>query len=217
MWPLLRDDQPPGVVGRIQLQRDCRLHHYFQPVQIVAPEGVEVSFAEGGFFGESVAQPATVALLVGLPYRVKLTGIPYEPEAELYPTIELIDRTYPPAEKAHRFPIPIAFDAVDIEAALRGELVTRVVYLEDSQNAEPVGYAGPQRVFESAPGEDMLQTADYFGRPLAIIRLGSRVPAEIGGPAAEHFLFGSPPVAPVKPLPDAEALYDAGVFRRYEP
>ena len=217
MWPLLRDDQLPGTVGRVQLQRDCRLQGYFQPVQILAPEGVEISFAEAGFFGESVPQPASAGLLVGVPYRIKLTGIPFNPEAELFPTIELIDRTYPPPEKAHRFPVPIAIDAADIDAALRGELVTRVVYLEDSQNAEPVSYAGPHRVYESPLGEDMLQTADYFGRPLAILRIGSRVPADIGGPAAEHFLFGSPPVAPLKPLPDAQSLYEQGIFRRYEP
>ncbi len=58
-----------------------------------------------GFFGEPIESPARVALLVGVPYRIKVTGIPFQPEAELYPTVELVDRTYPPAEKAHRFPI----------------------------------------------------------------------------------------------------------------
>jgi hypothetical protein len=157
-----------------------------------------------------------VALLVGVPYRVKVTGIPFEPEAELYPTIELIDRTYPPLEKAHRFPIPIEFESLEFEAAMRGDLVTRVVYLEDSANAEPVSYVGPQRIYEATSTENILQTADVYGRPLGIVRIGSIVPSNTDGFVTPEFLYGSPPVAPLKPIPDAESLYEQGLFRRYE-
>ncbi len=216
--PLYRDDQPPGVIGAIQMQRDSRLCGYYQPVEFRGPEGMQVSFATDGLFGDPQDMPATAALLVGVPYRIKLTGIPLAPETELFPTIELIDRTYPPAEKAHRFPVPIEFDAIDLDSAMQGDLVMRVIYLEDSQNAEAVSYAGgPQRVYDVAPQENMLQTADVFGRPLAIMRMGSRVPDMNDGTAAMQFLFGCPPVVPVKSVPDAERLYDEGSFQRFEP
>lgn len=214
-WPLLPDDQPPGTIGAIQLQRDCRLRGYFQPVQFALPDGVEVSFAVAGGFADPMPSGTVVALLVGVPYRVKLTGIPFQPGVELFPTIELIDRTYPPAEKAHRFPIPVAIDLTDIEMAQGGELVSRVVYLEDSQHAQPVSFLGPQRVFDAAPSENMLVTADYFGRPVAIVTIGSRVPATIDGTAADHFLFGSPPIAPVKPVLDAQSLREGNIPSTY--
>jgi hypothetical protein len=216
MNPLLSDDQPPGVIGAIQLKRNGALCGYMQPVELRGPEGVEFSFATDGFFGEPIKQPARVALMVGVPYRIKITGIPFAPEAELFPSIELIDRTYPPAEKAHRFPVPIEFAELEFDAARRGDLISRVVYLEDSANAEPVSYVGPQRIYEANPGEDMLQTADIYGRPLAIVKLGSRVPTSTDGMISEEFLFGSPPIGVVKAIPDAEQLYEQGIFQRYE-
>lgn len=213
--PLLPDDQPPGTIGAIQLQRDCRLRGYYQPVQFSLPDGVEVSFAVAGGFADPMPSGTVVALLVGVPYRVKLTSIPFQPGVELFPTVELIDRTYPPPEKAHRFPIPVAIDLADIEAAQGGELVSRVVYLEDSQHAQPVSYLGPQRVYDAAANENMLATADYFGRPVAIVTVGSRVPATVDGTAADHFLFGSPPVAPVKPVLDAQSLREGNIPSSY--
>jgi hypothetical protein len=139
-----------------------------------------------------------------------MTNIPNEPEAELFPTLEVIDRTYPPSEREHRFPIVVEIDQTDIDAALRGDMVTRVIYLEDSTNAEPVSYAGgPQRVFDITVAEDSLRTADYYGRPLAILRIGSRIPNVIEGPEAEHFVFGSPPWLPIKNLPKGKTLSDA--------
>ena len=45
---------------------------------------------------------------------------------------------------------------------------------------------GGQRYFEAAPGEDPLQVADKLGRPMLIMRMGSRVPSpeDIAGSAA---------------------------------
>ncbi|MFN9917477.1 MAG: hypothetical protein ACK53L_33135, partial [Pirellulaceae bacterium] len=97
-----------------------------------------------------------------------------------------------------------------IEAALRGELVMRVIYLEDGgASAEPVSYAGgPQRVYDVSLPEDALQTADAFGRPLAILRIGSRVPDQVEGSQAAEFLYGSPPWLPIKDIPRGKTLSD---------
>lgn len=215
-FSMLSEAQLPGVIGAVQLQRNPCLRGYMQPIEFRGPKGVEFSFANDGVFGDPIAQPAGVAMLVGAPYRIKITGLPYQPEAELFPTIEIIDRTYPPPEKAHRFPIPVEFDELELEAALRGEMITRIIYLEDSSIAEPVSYVGPQRVYEATPSEDMMMTADTYGRPLAIVRLGSRVPESPDGLIAPEFLYNSPPVAPLKAVPNAESLYEQGIFKRYE-
>ena len=56
----------------------------------------------------------------------------------LYPTVEVIDRTYPPPGLATRYPIQIDLDQDDFDAALAGQMVTRVVFLEDPQTATPM-------------------------------------------------------------------------------
>lgn len=207
--PLLRDDMPPGTIGAIQLQRQPNLRGYFQPIEIRGPEGIKVSLVTEGSFTQSQPQPLRAAFLVGPVYRLRLSNIPNEREAELFPTLEVIDRTYPPSEREHRFPIIVELDDRDIEAALRGDLVTRVIYLEDSTYAEPTSHAGgPQRVYEVSLNEDTLRTADTFGRPLAILRIGSRIPDVVEGPGAEHFLFGSPPWLPIKNRPAGKTLSD---------
>jgi hypothetical protein len=51
---------------------------------------------------------------------------------------------------------------------------------------------GETNWFEAAEGSDPLVIADELGRPVAILRIGGRVPAA-GGPD-DAFLGGSPPV-----------------------
>jgi hypothetical protein len=200
---------PPGMIGSIQLQRQPNLCGYFQPVELRGPQGMQFALVSDGMFGDNLPQPVRAAFLVGAVYRFRAVGLPNDPDSELFPTVEIIDRTYPPSEREHRFPIPIELDSTDIEAALRGELVTRVIYLEDSTYAEPQSHAGgPQRVFDVQQNEDTLRSADAFGRPLAILRIGSRIPDVVEGPGAEHFLFGSPPWTPIKNTPVGKTLSD---------
>ncbi len=180
--------------------------------RVAGPAGMQFALAADGMFVDNAPQPVRAAVLVGYVYRYRAVGIPNAPEAELFPTIEVIDRTYPPAEREHRFPIPIELDESDIESALRGDLVTRVIYLEDSTNADPVSHAGgPQRVLDVETTDDTLQTADVYGRPLAILRIGSRIPDVVEGPGAEHFLFGCPPWTSIKNVPVGKTLSDASI------
>ena len=212
--PLLNDNMPPGMIGAIQLQRQPNLRGFFQPVELQGLSGMHFALVSDGMFTDNSPGPARAAFLVGPVYRFRMTNIPNEPGLELFPTLEVIDRTYPPSEREHRFPIVVDIDQADIDAALRGDLVTRVIYLEDSTNAEPVSYAGgPQRVFDINTNEDSLRTADYYGRPLAILRIGSRVPDVTEGPEAEDFVFGSPPWLPIKNLPKGKTLSDAANSR----
>jgi hypothetical protein len=184
---------PPGAIGNWQLQRGGPLPGYFQPVDIKAPTGAMVSLAAECQFDEPQPVPRRVGILIGGVYRLRLTNIPLHEGVELYPTIELIDRIYPPCGREWKFPIPIDLTADDIELALQGKFVTRIVYLEDPETALPAAQP-PEGLhwFEVGAEENPLQVADGLGRPLAIVRIGNRVPDDTANPGAA-FLFGSPP------------------------
>ncbi len=129
-------------------------------------------------------------------YRLKVSGYPNSEGVELFPTVEIIDRLYPPPGLALQFPIPIELTQDELELAARGAFVTRVIYVEDPEHALPVARrAGEEQPWIEAPaGEDPLVTADRNGRPVAILRIGSRVPdartqAELDAAAPPFVLF----------------------------
>ena len=136
-------------------------------------------------------------MLIGGVYRFQVTHIPRAEGAELYPTVELIDRLYPPPGLATSYPIPIVLDESDLDAALAGRLVTRVVYLEDPQTAIAIpGTPTDSRVMDIGYYQDPLHEADRLGRPVAIVRIGSVAPPT--APALlPQFFFGYPPWAPI--------------------
>ncbi len=200
---------PPGSVGSVQLQRGGPLPYYFQPVEIRAPKGAQLSIASQGQFGPPLPAPLNVGLLIAPVYRFKLSNLPEHEGQELFPTIEVIDRLYPPRGQERRFPIPIELNAADIELALDGKFVTRVIYLEDPTRALPVAEGRlDQHWFDAGPGVNPLEEADRWGRPLAILRMGGRVPDETRGPDV-HFVGGNAPFTLFRPSAGEPALRSA--------
>ena len=196
---------PPGAIGRWQLQRCGPLSGYFQPVEIKAPAGALISLAVEGRFEQPAPGPVLAGMLIGSVYRLRVTGIPLHEGAELFPTVEIIDRLYPPHGKAWHFPIQLELTQQDLELALAGRFVTRVVYLEEPESAVPVAEADGQLSLDVRPGESPLEVADGYGRPMALVRLGGRLPTNPSQPDF-GFLYGSPPVTkifwptPIAPL-----------------
>ncbi|MDD4269542.1 MAG: DUF11 domain-containing protein [Pirellulaceae bacterium] len=192
---------PPGAIGSMQLARGGPLVGYFQPVLIKGPAGVLAAMAEGGGFAEAETAPIRVGLLIGQVYRLRVMNIPLNPGAEVFPTIEIIDRLHPPAGQEERFPIVVEISHDDIMKALQGTYLTRVIYLEDPQLALPAAHAGLQPSFDLPPGQDPLAVADQIGRPVAILRMGGILPTADGQPDMQ-FLFGCPPwIRPALPSP----------------
>ncbi len=191
---------PPGAIGSQQLLRGGPLPGYFQPVEIRGPSGVRISTAAYGQFEKPGTGPLVAGMLIGSVYRLRVTDIPQQEGMEVYPTIEVIDRIYPPVGQEFRFPIPIELTQEELEMALDGKFVTRVIYLEEPAAALPVA-EGPneQSSFEVADGDNPLDVADTLGRPVAILRMGARVP-DADGPD-EAFLYGSPPMLKWTPAP----------------
>jgi len=184
---------PPGVVGGARLQRRGAVQNYYQPVRFSGPDGVRFALADGGVFQPNSEPQLHAGLLIGAVYRFKITGIPNEPGLELFPTVEIIDRTYPPPGQANRFPIPINIDRFDLQDASEGRMVTRVVYLEDPTTALPLPETlDTARSFDVSQQQDPLEVADQLGRPVAIIRIGSLTPPNEPS-LLPRFFFGGPP------------------------
>ena len=209
---LQNSDSAPGVVGAGRLLRGGAVMGFFQPVEVSGPEQLEVALAQSGQFLPPLSAPVKVGMLVGSVYRLRVTNIPLRPGEELYPTIEVLDRMYAPRGREHRFPIPVRLEQEDLLSALSGALVTRVIYLEDSQAASPLAeQPGTQRVTDVAGNDNALQVADQLGRPMAILRIGSRVPADLQGDLT-GFLYNSPPWTPLSPVPTRQGLVEAGLM-----
>jgi hypothetical protein len=183
---------PPGAIGGWQLLRGGPVAGYFQPVEIKAPAGTVVSLAVEGRFEPSQQVPRKVGLLIGSVYRFSVANIPLNPGLEVFPTIEMIDRIYPPLGQQWRFAIPIELTQEDLQLALSGRFVTRVIYLEDPQNPTPAKQIDDtQTWFDVGPGRDPLAVADSLGRPVAILRMGGRLP-EPEEATSPSFLYGCP-------------------------
>lgn len=198
----------PGAIGTWQLQRGGPLPGYFQPVEIQGPEGVEISLAVEGTWDEPRPAPLLVGFLIAPVYRFKVTGIPWAEGQELFPTIEVIDRLYTPAGQETRFPIPIELAQDDLEQALAGKFVTRVIYLEDPDRALPHGQVPPghETWFDVGPGGNPVKMADELGRPVAILRLGGRIPIEGETGIDRGFLYGCPPLVTFQRDPSRTVL-----------
>ena len=191
----------PGAIGRGRLRRGGPLRGYVQPVEIKAPQGALISLAADGQFDGGDGSPRLVGMFVSPVYRLKVTNIPLHPGQEVFPTVEVIDRLYAPRGKETRFPIPIDLTQEELEMALAGKFVTRVIYVEDTDTALPVAQDPDQQHWLEVRGsDDVLAEADKLGRPVAILRLGGRLPGPDG--PNQEFLFGSPPWMPLAPPPE---------------
>lgn len=187
---------PPGPVNHYP--------EYFQPVAFSGPDKVQFAMPTGDGFQESDSE-LMVGLNVGRVYRFRVTNIPFHPGAELYPTVELLGRTFPPAGAELRHPIPLNLSETDLTNALGGLMVTRVVYLEDPQTAYPLAVDRKDATPIDVPtGQDLLATADTYGRPIAIIRIGSLAPPT-SPVLTGQFYFGYPNWIPLQ-APTAEPL-----------
>jgi len=201
-WQPLNDRLPPGYNAEILQRIRSEDASWMQPIRIELPSTGSVALHAGQPApAAEAAAPAAFAIGMGHLYRLRLTELPEFPTAEFYPTIELLDRLHPPAGQEFKYPIPVVFTADDLKLAASGALVTRVIYLERPQTAasdDPLRRERPQTV---APGDNAIAAAEMHGRPLAIVRIGGRVPVDGQAPP---FFFGSggPATAAPEPAPE---------------
>lgn len=192
---------PTGQLGFLATFRDK--NPAFQPVQWKLPEGVKVEIARPGVFQEAPDGSNEFALQIGRVYRFRISNIATYPGRELYPTLEMLGRLNPPEGKEWDFPVEIEVPTRDLALALRGNFVTRVVFVENSENAMNVdaGASSSGLVFDVPQSVDAVAAANLRGRALAILRVGSRSP-DAEPSQDDPFFFGLPDVA-FRPVPGA--------------
>ena len=168
---------------------------YFQPVSIRSPEGTSIAGVITGQFSERLPNPFQAGLLIGCDYRLRITGIPFHLGKELFPTVTLLARTYPPPGRELDFPIVINLTLEDLELALEGRYITRVIYLENPKAALPVQTSDNEQISHNIHGGDPVAVAATQGQPVAIVRIGGRIPNQNtpNGILRPEFCFGSPP------------------------
>ncbi len=174
---LIRGNMIPGQASQLKVMASPSKACEIQPVKVVAPDGVELSSVSDGSFVLTSQSEYTVGMQMGLLYRFRITGVDVATSYELYPSIELLDLLHPPRGLETDFPIPVVITKADIREANAGRLVTKIIYLEDPEVALPrAGDKNEQPWFDVSASEDPIRTAEGLGRPMAIIRIGSRVP-----------------------------------------
>jgi uncharacterized repeat protein (TIGR01451 family) len=185
--------------------------------------GMRVTLFQGRAAPRSFNLPVVVGLRPGYLYRLELSGIPGQ-TVHLYPTLEVQSSlTLPPRLNAASFPAPVNFTELDLTSALAGNLITKMIYLEHPDRAEPRA-TEPGELLETPypANRDLQAAARQRGRPMLVLRLGDGVP----GP--EEMARGSvpgtilhpgersiarPPCPPLLPPPvwaEEECLHDGG-------
>jgi uncharacterized repeat protein (TIGR01451 family) len=121
----------------------------------------------------------TVGMRLGTGYQMALDNLPDRPGARIFPYVEIVGHLHRPATvDPSKYPIRIPFTRDDIADVLdRGRMVTKVIYLEDPDQAVPVHL--PKDEIPSAdlePVESPLKVAAALGRIVAIVRIGAKEP-----------------------------------------
>ena len=174
----------PGVLSHWHSIAEPGLYGAPQLVSVSVPGEGEVTFPAGASLdGVTHPAPARATLLVGHVYRFKISVRPelpggglYPTKIDLYPTIELVSRLHPPADLVDEFPVPIDITTEEILSVLQDRMVTKIVYLERPDLAAPVRQEEGPHVTELGPAENLIETATNLGRPVAIVRMGGRIP-----------------------------------------
>ena len=141
-------------------------------VEVLAPQPTPVPTNETGGI-------LTVGLKRGVGYRLRIANIPERPGVELFPVIEVVGHLHrPDGIDPGKYPIRVILTLDDLDPAInQSRMVTKVIYLEDPEQALPIRMAKDQiPVVTLNPTEHPLRVASALGRPVAIVRIGGRRP-----------------------------------------
>src|SRR5260370_42552646 len=105
---------------------------------LIGPAGMHVVVYQGAARPRDLAAPAQLGLRPGYIYRMEGNGFTQHPGVSLYPTLEVRGTlALPPGLSGAGFPAPVVITEDDVQKALAGVLVTKVIYLEHPERAAP--------------------------------------------------------------------------------
>jgi hypothetical protein len=142
------------------------------------PQSMKIAYdvvGDGSFTSECLIVPGRLEFAQGGIYRLKLTDIQGREGVELYPTVEVgLANPRTAAYLAHNA-ISIQFTEEDLDQALSGNFVTKVIYLPDPEfQGEVISGIDTLVSTRLEPGLDPIIEADRRGSILAIVRLGNK-------------------------------------------
>jgi uncharacterized repeat protein (TIGR01451 family) len=146
--------------------------------KVLAPPGVRFTLYPGCRMARMFEEPVVFGLRPGYVYRMELTNLPYQPGRSLYPEVEVHGTLVPRAGMKYMdYPIPLLFTQGDIDRALAGAVITKVIYLEDPEKALPTTIPLDSPVeLPDASEQQAIKAAIDNGRLVAIVRLGAKIP-----------------------------------------
>ena len=192
----MHQNMPPGMAGYWAGALGKATPGYFQPIRVELPSRGSVTvYRSSGSEPQSLSAPALIGVGVGYTYRLRIADMPEFPGVELFPSLEILDQLHPPAGKATEFPVPVQILQDEIKFVLSGRMVTKVIYLEQPNLAQPQEQPNPMPVLTLPANRNLIAEADRIGRPMLILRLGGRLPDPR---QPDPIFFG--PGAPIKIL-----------------
>ena len=169
-------ETPMGAIGQQRLLRRDGMAGYLQPIKLIGPPGASIAIYVDGAFQPIPAGESLVGLMLGQVYRIKISDIPGFANHELYPSLEIVGRLFPPPGRETACPVEVHLPLDDLKPAVLGGMVTRVIYLENPQKAFPERQLEDQYTIQVPAQGDPVREAERFGRPMVLVRIGSRVP-----------------------------------------
>ena len=170
------DVRRPGMAAQWNLAIDPTRQGQMQVCEVAMPNGGTAELYQPSGTLSPLTGVNRAVLQVGGTYRFKVSGLPDLPGVEVYPTVELIDHLHAPPGSEQEFPVPLEITAADVLAASQSRMVTKVIYLEQPDLALPVPQETGLHTTDFAASANLMQVADERGRPVAIVRIGGRVP-----------------------------------------
>jgi len=146
--------------------------------RLSGPAGSQVTLYQGRAAPRTFDAPAVVGLRPGYLYRYQISQMRDHPGLSLYPTIQVVGTLHmPPKCNVANFPATVHLTDADVEAVVSGSLITKVIYLEHPDRAEPTA-TRPGEILETTlgPREDPTRVALERGRIMMIVHVGSIVP-----------------------------------------
>lgn len=143
---------------------------------LAGPAGSKVTLFQGRAAPRSFDAPAVVGLRPGYIYRYQISHLPDRPGLSLYPTIQVVGALHlPPRCNAAQFPATIQLTDADIAAVAAGTMVTKLIYLEHPDRAEPTATV-PGEILETtlSTRTDLKTEALSRGRVMMLVHVGSR-------------------------------------------
>jgi uncharacterized repeat protein (TIGR01451 family) len=139
---------------------------------------MRTTFYQGRAPARSFPAPVVVGMRPGYAYRVQLSNLPGRPGLTLYPTLQVRGSLHlPPRFRASAFPATVHLDEDDIDAVLAGSMITKLIYLEHPDRADPIATRpGEIRQINMPPRSNLLNDALARGRPVLLVHIGEREP-----------------------------------------